>query len=444
MRQHAHHAFIIIGSGVGGATLARELVRRGHQVLIVERGKPATRLGTTRHALSYYDVNRLTQMPIASQEGIILWRALAAGGSSLVTAGNAVIPNGNPFCKFGIDLADEYAALLEALHVRPMPESCLSDGTRAIRQAAAELGYPFRPMPKFVSDDCTGCAQCTLGCAQQARWSAADWLEADREQIDVRYDTTVERILIAHGQAQGVHAIGPHGPLDLYGETVIVAAGGLGTPIILQHSGLPAGEGLFIDIFVNTCGVAKLCQLGEPLMSLVMDACHDQGFILSPYINTSRLGRLIEFGARGPLLPVRRTLGLMTKISDERAGRVHADGTISKAMTPADRHKLDAGTALARDILIRAGVEPRTILTSKPQGAHPGGTAAIGQVVDANLRTEVQGLYVCDGSVLPAAPGLPPIMTIAALARRLARHLVGTENPDMLPPTNRHGERICD
>lgn len=52
-----------------------------------------------------------------------------------------------------------------------------------------------------------------------------------------------------------------------------------------------------------------------------------------------------------------------------------------------------------------------------------GGTAAIGRVVDTDLRTEVDGLYVCDASVLPETPGMPPIMTIVALAKRLAEAL---------------------
>ncbi|MFH0823693.1 MAG: GMC oxidoreductase, partial [Pseudomonadota bacterium] len=57
-------------------------------------------------------------------------------------------------------------------------------------------------------------------------------------------------------------------------------------------------------------------------------------------------------------------------------------------------------------------------------GGHNGGTAAIGELVNTDMETEVSNLFVCDGSVLPLAPGLPPVLTIMALARRLARHLV--------------------
>jgi len=55
--------------------------------------------------------------------------------------------------------------------------------------------------------------------------------------------------------------------------------------------------------------------------------------------------------------------------------------------------------------------------------SHPGGSAKIGDVVDSNLATEIDGLFVCDCSVMPEAWGLPPTLTILALARRLARQL---------------------
>ncbi len=35
------------------------------------------------------------------------------------------------------------------------------------------------------------------------------------------------------------------------------------------------------------------------------------------------------------------------------------------------------------------------------------------------LRTQIAGLYVCDSSVLPEPDGLPPVLTIIALGRRL-------------------------
>jgi len=37
------------------------------------------------------------------------------------------------------------------------------------------------------------------------------------------------------------------------------------------------------------------------------------------------------------------------------------------------------------------------------------------------LQTEVKNLYVCDASAFPYSPGMPPILTIVALAKNLAK-----------------------
>ena len=57
-------------------------------------------------------------------------------------------------------------------------------------------------------------------------------------------------------------------------------------------------------------------------------------------------------------------------------------------------------------------------------GGHPGGTAAIGRVVDKNLMTEIKNLYVCDNSVMPRSGGIPPVLTLIALGKKFARSLM--------------------
>ena len=99
------------------------------------------------------------------------------------------------------------------------------------------------------------------------------------------------------------------------------------------------------------------------------------------------------------------------------------DGKISKPITKRDRKRLQEGSSLAKEIMSKAGARKNSFIDSKIQGAHPGGAAAIGKVVDNNLQTKVDNLFVCDASVLPIAPGLPPILTIIALAKRLAKIL---------------------
>ena len=73
---------------------------------------------------------------------------------------------------------------------------------------------------------------------------------------------------------------------------------------------------------------------------------------------------------------------------------------------------------------MNAGVNPMTLVSTSPRGAHPGGTAALGEIVDDNLETIISGLFVADASVFPEAPGGPPLLTIIALAKRLAKYLL--------------------
>jgi choline dehydrogenase-like flavoprotein len=51
----------------------------------------------------------------------------------------------------------------------------------------------------------------------------------------------------------------------------------------------------------------------------------------------------------------------------------------------------------------------------------------VGTLVDENLQTEVQGLYVCDASVFPEALARPTVLTIIGLSRRLAKHILQNE-----------------
>jgi hypothetical protein len=76
--------------------------------------------------------------------------------------------------------------------------------------------------------------------------------------------------------------------------------------------------------------------------------------------------------------------------------------------------------------------------------AHPGGTAKIGEIVDANLKTRIDNLYVCDRSVIPEAWGLPPTLTLVALGKRLARHLAAKQRPALLSKNCAPAVEICE
>jgi len=87
---------------------------------------------------------------------------------------------------------------------------------------------------------------------------------------------------------------------------------------------------------------------------------------------------------------------------------------------------ISEGASIAGSILEEAGAKPLSFVSTPLRGAHLGGTAKIGVSVDKNLETEISGIYVADASVLPTAPGAPPILTIVALAKYVSRIIEDT------------------
>jgi choline dehydrogenase-like flavoprotein len=417
----------VVGSGMGGGTVARELADRGKRVLVLEKGRREQKLGTFRDDLRYYDCNAVTQTPKKSKEGTILWRTFMAGGSTVVSCGNGVRSLQSALASLGIPLDHELQEVEKDLGVAKIDERLLSEGSLALAAAGSDLGYDLELMPKFINPDaCRRCGSCVHGCPHGAKWTALTQLDLlERQGGSVWYEATVERVMLQNGKAVGVEGRRGKTAFQAHADAVVLAAGGLGTPIILQRSGLKAGEGLFIDLFVNTYGSTNgLNQVREPTMTLVGLQSHDdEGFLISPYVQHSKPVLLIEVGKQGLLMSDNRLIGMMTKVTDERAGRVFADGSVSKPVTSSDEKKLARGSERCAEILAKAGADPKSIVVSRPQGAHPGGTAAIGEVVDQNLETKASGLFVCDASVLPVAPGLPPMLTIGALAKYLAKKL---------------------
>ena len=423
------YEFLIVGSGAGGSTLAMELARKGREVLVVEKGRYEKKVGTMQDTFRFFDMSKFSRLPAKSMEGVILWRTFMAGGTTVVSCANGVRCLEKELAGFGINLEEEFEEAEKEINISLIDERLLSEGSKAIREVSEKLGYKMELMPKFIdAKKCRKCGNCVMGCKYGAKWSALDYLEEAQELgAEVLYGSTVESVITGNGKARGIKGKGPDGYFEIQSDAVIIAAGGLATPVLLHQSGVKnAGENLFIDLLVNTYGVTKgLNQCNEPVMALVDVEFHDRnGFILSPNVNHSRLGRFPEMGLRAVAWPSSSMLGIMTKIADEPVGRVYPDGRVSKPVTERDWKRLKEGASISKEILIKAGADEKSIIDTKPQGAHTGGTASIGTVVNNNLQTEIENLFVCDCSVLPTSPGMPPILTIVALAKRLAKMLL--------------------
>ncbi len=401
--------------------MARELSKKGKQVLVVERGGHAKR-GNYQDFLAGLDV------PI-SKEGVAVFRKIMAGGSTVASLGNGVRCLQKELSSLGVTLDEEFTEAEKEMGVSPLDLKLLSEGCERIMWAAKELGYRMEPMPKFVdTGKCKKCGMCICGCARGAKWTALNYLqEANHAGVEILYETTIEKVVTQNGKVKGVTGIGPNGSIEILSDVVVLAAGGLATPLILQQSGVKdAGSGFFVDLCVYVFGATKgLDQFRGPQMALVdHEFQKSKGFILSPSLPPDKSAYFTYFGAEAANLPEKGLVGMMIKIADEPVGQVYPDGSISKPVTEQDWARLNEGSSISREILVKAGADSKSILVSTtPEGAHPGGTAAIGKIVDKDMQTKIDTLFVCDASVLPTSPGLPPILTIVALAKRLAKKL---------------------
>jgi len=417
---------VIVGSGAGGATLAKELSQSAKQVTLVEQGtlQPQNKLGSEIFAYGFYEKHGLLSR---TEEGVFYYRTIMAGGTTVVSCANGIRCLEKELQELGIDLREEFLEAEEELGIKPVPDGFIREGTKKIMQAADALGYRMQPMPKFIDfKRCTSCGNCVLGCNSGAKWSAAkSCLEAKQKGVSLIEGLTIDRVLFEDGCAIGVEGHNLKGEkTQITARIVVLAAGGIGTPIILQNSAIAAGNKLFLDLFTVTMGLTSSIGMAS---EIPMAAVHrNQGFILSPLIDTPLvLASVIPTTLRHGFNMSQRNhlLGIMTKIQDDSIGRVNASGKVQKTVTEQDAAKLEQGMQISEEILIKSGVEPQTIMKTKVRGAHPGATAAIGEVVDTNLQTKIKQLFVCDSSVLPVSPGLPPILTIVALGKRLSRHL---------------------
>jgi choline dehydrogenase-like flavoprotein len=437
--QHTLQAdVIVVGSGPGGATVARELARAGKRVLLLERGqdhRPRSYYGTYLGALLYTDRGSL----LFTEEGLNIVRPMMVGGATSMYCGCAAPPPTWFKAKYGVDLDTEVSETIEELEIEPLPAELRGQASTHIAQAAQALGYDWEPQLKFMKParaqpfDCG--AKCMLGCRCQAKWSAAEYVDqAVAAGCDLRTGARVERVNVEDGQVIGVEGQWNGGPFTARASYVILSAGGIGTPRLLQASNVSAlqgaGQGMTMDVTVMVYGtIADLGNGNEPPMTWSWENL-EEGYMLSTLIDPWLLYPLIN-SLKGLSYALtwprwKNTLGVMIKLKDDVSGGVFPDGKISKPMTDHDRPRMRAAEEVCRRILLKAGARPETIFTTPLRGTHPSGTVRVGTLVDENLQTEIQGLYVCDASVFPEALARPTVLTIIGLSKRLAKHIQDT------------------
>ncbi len=419
---------IVAGSGPGGATVARELSRRGKKVLVLEWGGNAPVRGTAAQFVAQAGLPGRGLLVTKELVGVV--RGITTGGSSVFYYATAFEPPLAMLKARGMDVAREVDEVRQELPVKSLADHLVGPMAKRIMASARDLGHDWKPLPKFVFQDrCRpDCWRCTYGCPFGAKWNARMFIEeAVTSGASLVTGAKVLRVLTEGDRAVGVEYRRRGSIRQARARQVVVSAGGIGSPMILRASGIEdAGHDWFFDPMIVAMGTVPDVEGGKEFPMAAGMHFEGEGFVMADMAVPLALHRMFnaEVFRLGQWTSHRKTLSIMVKIKDDLGGELTGRGAVRKTLTPADREKFRRGFAIAERILKNAGA--RDVWKSWYLASHPGGTVKVGDQLDANLQTRFRNLHVCDCSVIPEAWGLPPTFTILALGKRLAKHLAAT------------------
>lgn len=466
---------LVVGAGLGGATLGHALARAGRSVLFLEagrdlsapdalRGSPAeASVAPDRWARSGRSAEEL--LDLHAGDCIRPFTGAGTGGSSALYGMVMERRAAWDFVgwPFGLEELLPWYAAAEALYgVRP-PAAPLSPANEKIFAHLRRQGLsPYRlPLACERRSDCRLCqghlCDAPEGCKNDAaRVCLTPALVTGRARL--RTETRALALLWEDRRVTGVIAEERGQRRAFRGRIVVAAAGALATPRLLRASALPDASGLlgrrlmrhWIDVFVLAAGPryrkpAETKELG----------------LADFYTGPERLGLVQALGATPSAAYLRQQPGrnlwrwlgpLAAPVVRCFEGRPLIAGILDDSPDPANSiepaapgepfagryaYRLPAPDharrkgfgrrirrAFARWLPVPVfGTDARKAL------GHVCGTAVFGvdpahSVLDPwNRFHALDNLYVADASFFPTSGGVNPALTIAANALRLADHL---------------------
>lgn len=487
----------IIGSGAGGGTAAAVLAEAGLDVVVLERG-------------NYYDdkdfgdgeLAGLTTLyapgPAGSAEGQITLVAGTCLGGGTVVNWSTSLPTPDSVRDEWADLGakqfatDEFGDALDVVGKRigiTDTRSPLSARDNVLEKGATALGWDIDALPRNVSDACDAgieCGRCGYGCRLGAKQSVTKTWLADAAAHGARLviDANVRRIEVKNGTAEAVSAVTSDGvEITVRARAVVVAAGAIQTPALLERSGLknknigrylrlhPASAvfGTFEDEIRPWEGglQTRISRQHADLDGNGYGVIYETGPI-HPGLATGFMSWRGAADHRATMLDFARSaaVGIITR--DRDSGTVSIDKTgepiVKYRLSDYDAAHLHTGTVGAASILEAAGArhivsghqagvsyEPGVRgshaefdAAAKAAGYGPGqcamgalhimGSARMGGSPELSATNpdgatwDVANIIVADGSSFPTSSGVNPMVSIEAIAymnaKRLAAQLV--------------------
>ena len=474
---------VIVGSGAGGAMVARTLARAGLDTVVIEEGRRWTveEFRGTHPIDRYAGLYRGAGATVAlGRPSIVLPIGRAVGGTTVVNSGTCYRPPPGVVRRwrddFGLELADpdRLAERLDdverTLRVAPVPLEIMGRNGRLLLEAATTLDWRAAPIPRNAPG-CEGCCQCAIGCPRNAKFGVHlnALPQACAAGARIISHARVERVLHSHGRARGVRARRPDGTaLDILADTVVVAAGATETPGLLRRSGFGVHPRLGRNLAVHPATILAgrfdedVVAWHGVLQSAAVHEFHEShGVLIEATSTPPGMGSMVFPGYGAELLgwldraPQVATFGAM--VADRGVGSVSSvrgETLVRYRLARADAAKLMVAMEAMGRLLFAAGAVE--VLTGLPGAAtvtsmpalrdalgrsdarslhlaafHPTGTAAAGAdeqlcPVDETGRLRgVGGVWVADASILPSCPEVNPQLSIMAMALGVADEVVG-------------------
>jgi choline dehydrogenase-like flavoprotein len=463
----------VVGTGAGGAVVAKELAEGGLSVVMVEEGerlRPEDFTARPRD-LSPRLYREGSQVVTVGNVPIVVPLGKAVGGTTILNSATCFRTPPALLDQWGLWSAaelDPYFRRVERIYgVGRLAREHAGRNAHVMERGAAALGWSGEYLHR-AARGCNGSGVCAFGCPTGGKQHTGNTyvpLAWDAGAITVT-GAKATRVVTEGGAARGVEARTQHGRLHVDADLVVVACGTIGTPMLLRrsgvrherlgrnlslhpatgvwaemdedvdmHDGVPQAYG--VDEFAHE-GLMLEGWAGPPdMLALSLPARGEElRRVLLDYRRIAQAGVMIKDTARGRVRRAGRTAILRYDVDEEDAA------LLTKGIARAAELQLAAGARavhvpIANQGPVRTAAEARALRPARPgqlglTAFHPLGTAAAGRVVDADLHVRgTRNLFVADGSVVPSALGVNPQLTIMALATRAAYRALA-----QVPPTD--------
>lgn len=251
--------FVVVGTGPGGAVVARELAEAGRSVIALEEGpyhrphehEPSA-VGTMRDLFAEQGL-RCTR----GNTPVRTFQARALGGTSLVNSAICWRAPQSVFDEWqrchGVEglsrtaLDPYYERAEREAAVAPTPPEAWGRKGTLFRAGCDAIGVDSAPTNRAVKG-CRGCSECFHGCSINAKQSMDRCYIPAAIGHGARFYTSsrVEELIYERGRVAGVRARvlapGTHvadGEIEVRAKAVILCAGVMASPLLLLKNRLP-------------------------------------------------------------------------------------------------------------------------------------------------------------------------------------------------------------